>query len=374
MTEKKNDTPSAICTHCGGIIELDEGKEYVSCPYCGTNFAVADLLEESDAVRIARIKSEAEKEIAETQEKIESEKIKYENERSIRKSAVDFKKSAFSKILIVLIVFSFILSTVLSTGYVRSGIIALVMAGMFIIRYLMGVQVIKVKNQNLRTIPAIIGFVLLVPYFAMFGVDSEPQPIAKSDDIAWSDIVMGDQLPEPEVKAGYIYTNDSTGLWLKMTDVSSSQYNSYIKSCRSDGYTIDSTTTSYSFNAYNKDGYKLELGYDNVENEMRISLEPPMEFTEVKWPTSGIGAEVPEPESTKRHLASEHNTYFNIYIGDTTKAQYSAYVDECYNNGFSVEYSKGDDYFYAQNADGYRLSLRYEGFNTMSINLYKSDN
>ena len=41
------------CNECGGTLELNEDRDIICCPYCGSK----ELIEESDEVKIERIKS-----------------------------------------------------------------------------------------------------------------------------------------------------------------------------------------------------------------------------------------------------------------------------------------------------------------------------
>ena len=49
-------TKKLKCEECGGIMEIDETKSIICCPYCGSK----ELIDESDAVKIAKIESDAE--------------------------------------------------------------------------------------------------------------------------------------------------------------------------------------------------------------------------------------------------------------------------------------------------------------------------
>lgn len=49
-------TKKLICESCGGTMEVDADKSIISCPYCGSK----ELIEESDEVKIAKIKADAE--------------------------------------------------------------------------------------------------------------------------------------------------------------------------------------------------------------------------------------------------------------------------------------------------------------------------
>ena len=47
---------SLRCEDCQGTMEIDEDREVLSCPYCGSK----KILPVSDAVKIEKIKSQAE--------------------------------------------------------------------------------------------------------------------------------------------------------------------------------------------------------------------------------------------------------------------------------------------------------------------------
>lgn len=94
---------------------------------------------------------------------------------------------------------------------------------------------------------------------------------------------------------------------------------------------------------------------------------PPL--AEFQWPESEIASLLPVPESNIGNIVWEASYGFVIYVGETSKEQYDAYVDKCKEKGFTVDYSAGDDFYYADNATGYHLNLKYEGNNTMWVRI-----
>lgn len=56
-------------------------------------------------------------------------------------------------------------------------------------------------------------------------------------------------------------------------------------------------------------------------------------------------------------------------VGNTSTDDYAEYVKACEEAGFTVDYSKYDESYSASNAEGYKLSLRYIGFNTMEVSI-----
>lgn len=77
---------------------------------------------------------------------------------------------------------------------------------------------------------------------------------SKSEKIKWNDMVLGSQLPEPPYNKGEIHENSSDKLWVDIENISDKQYNDYVESCKSKGFTIDAQLDSYSFDAYNAEG------------------------------------------------------------------------------------------------------------------------
>lgn len=189
------------------------------------------------------------------------------------------------------------------------------------------------------------------------------------EKIVWDDIILGDMLPEPPANKGEIHTNSADELWIDINDLSDKQLNDYIATCKEKGFTVDAESNSSSYDAYNTEGYKLSLGHYGSNADMSIKLETPMEMTTITWPTSAAGKQLPTPKSTMGKFSYEHDDNFFVYIGNTSKADYSEYVNTCSEKGFNVDYNKGDNYYYADNSEGWKVDIRYVGNNVMSIKI-----
>ena len=369
MSNEKENNSSFVCKSCGAKLNIDPSQVMAICDYCGSSMLVSELINESDDVKIQKIKSQAYKDVEMGKQQLEAERIKNEAEKEKRQadenSVEKFKKSKFSKVLIIFAVVSALFCAVaFNDGKVLAGIIGIVQTALFVVSYLMGIQVIKEKKRNLRTLVAIIAFVLLIPFLSLYSVD-----VDKAVDIEWSDIVLGDVIPQPESNRGEITFNSESELYISIHNMSQSQYNDYVSACKEKGFTIDIDESSISFSAYNQDGYKLSLTYFESDSEMSIDLDPPMEMGEIQWPNSDIAKLLPTPSSNIGNISWENSGGFVIYIGNTTKAEYNQYVNACSAKGFNVDYNKGDDYYYADNANGYHVSLRYEGNNIMCVQI-----
>lgn len=189
------------------------------------------------------------------------------------------------------------------------------------------------------------------------------------EKIVWQDIVLSDILPEPPVEKGKIHTNTAEELWVDITDVSDKQFNDYIEACKVKGFTVDAQSDSNGYEAYNAQGYKLSLSHWGSDADMRIEVTAPMEMTTIAWPTSVAGEQLPAPKSTIGKFSVEHEDSFFVYVGNTTKTEYAEYVNTCSEMGFNVDYSKGDDYYSADNAEGWHVNIQYVGNNVMSIDI-----
>lgn len=95
-TSKK--TIKLTCEDCGGEMNIEAGRNVLTCPYCGSK----KLIAESDEVTIARINKEADAE----RMRFEKEKREYEEELRAKKNIEDTKSTVtlFSVFVIITIV------------------------------------------------------------------------------------------------------------------------------------------------------------------------------------------------------------------------------------------------------------------------------
>lgn len=210
----------------------------------------------------------------------------------------------------------------------------------------------------------ILSFVLVVPYFSLFKVN-----MAEYEKYAWSEVVLADMLPKPESPYGEIVSNSETYMSLDVSKSTQKQYSEYIEACKEKGFTIDAETTGNFFNAYNDKGYKLSLSYYDYNDEINISLSAGKEFGTLVWSNSKFAQMLPIPESTVGEIQQDDEKRFTAYIGDTSIEDFNAYVTACESKGFSVDADKSDKRFTAKNADGYKLTVEYQGNNIIYISL-----
>lgn len=194
----------------------------------------------------------------------------------------------------------------------------------------------------------------------------------KGEKIEWSKIELRDQLPEPPSNRGTLFENSDEEFWVSLDGVSDDQYNDYLDACVDKGFTVDADKSSYSYKAYNADGYSLDMSH--IGDGLSITLKAPMKFGSITWPSSTVGNMLPAPKSTTGKFSYEHDDSFFVYVSETSKADYDQYVADCSANGFNIDYDKDDTYYRADNADGYHISLKYEGNNIMAVEIKVSKN
>lgn len=81
---------------------------------------------------------------------------------------------------------------------------------------------------------------------------------------------------------------------------------------------------------------------------------------EYRWPDSQLADMVPKPDSKYGRIVSESESSFYIKIYETSKNQFEDYVEECKDAGFTVDYSRQDSYYLADDGEGYSLSLMFD--------------
>ena len=193
-----------------------------------------------------------------------------------------------------------------------------------------------------------------------------------SDSGEWEKIELHDIIPDPKFKVDTVMTNTDEELWISYKNVSDDDYREYVDKCIEAGFTIDADKSDSSYTAYNSDGYLLDLLHID---SLTVSLKAPMNLQTISWPAGETGKQLPAPKSLKGKFSYENEKGFYVYIGETSKADYDKYVEDCYSAGFTVDYDKGESYFQAYNENGYHVYIRYEGNNIMTIDIsYAKEN
>lgn len=210
-------------------------------------------------------------------------------------------------------------------------------------------------------------FILLIVIAAIAAILSVKG--SQKEKFDWDEVELCERLPKPKSNVGRIFRNKTDSLSMSVEKTSKSEYKAYIEKCEAKGYTIESEKDEDHYGAFDAEGYALSLDYFN--ETMDIKLDAPPEMGTLNWPKSEIAGLLPMPESTVGKVSVDTTEESFIYIGETSIEEFDHYADECSASGFSVDYERGDTFYKAEDANGNRLSLTYEGNNVMTIQIKK---
>lgn len=252
------------------------------------------------------------------------------------------------------------------------------------------VRMFKNKNKSetpktaLNGISFVIALICVVIMLAVYGVESITTAITAAKDIAaneqekqqaqsvtyeWPSVGLNQYLPIPPTEYGNIKTDDETRFNIEIYQVSSEDFEGYVKNCKEKGFTISTTKTDSVFYAYHAEQYELDIFYWEDKETMDIFLDAPLKMSEIKWPDSKLVKQIPQPESLTGNIRWENSEYFGVYIANTTPEQYNEYVDRCIEAGFTIDYSRGDKTFHAYNKAGYYLVVEQHLFDKIYISI-----
>ncbi len=187
----------------------------------------------------------------------------------------------------------------------------------------------------------------------------------------WDELILSHVLPEPNSTYGNIKLNSDRYLSIDVFKISKEEYKEYVDRCQAMGFGIEEKRDEYNYRAYNNEGYIISLWYNRSDKELSIHLAAPMEMETIVWPNSEIVSFIPVPKSNIGKIINEDSESFSIFVGDMSKEDYNAYVNECYEKGFSLDYYRSDKYYGGKNKEGYEIFVSYEGNNVIQIRIKK---
>lgn len=188
----------------------------------------------------------------------------------------------------------------------------------------------------------------------------------------WPTSGLAEEIPAPPEGTLEQVDYDDERLSASVEEVSADAFNAYVDSCENAGFTEEANQNSSRYEAYSEDGYKLSVMYWDSNETMDITLEAPIAMEEIAWPTAGAGSLVPAPDSTMGLIDSDSSTFFYAYV-EMDEEAFGSYIDACAEAGFTVDYDRGDTWYYADDAAGNDLSLNYQGFNVATVRVQAAD-
>lgn len=346
------------CSKCGA--ELSDDTRF--CSYCGNKIEATTpppIVEDdenpdaaqSEPANASTPKSDAPKSLA--------DKIKDKASDKWR------KLNTYSKVTTVAIaVFVLLCLVAFLFGKTAAGIIAVLQIVLTVAALLMKKQIIKVPKSWIHFVALALAVVLLVPYVSLFKLD-----YGDAEKFAWSDILLADVVPEPETRFGEIIGNSSEYLSLYVYRTSAADYGEYVDACKEKGFTVEADQSEQSYYAYNADGYKLSLYYDESNRKMHIGVDAAEQYGTLVWPNSIIASMLPVPASTTGEITQDDEKGFQAYVSNTPIDEFKNYVAACADRGFNIDAYESDESYSAENSEGYKLSVSYQGNSVISISV-----
>lgn len=366
MSENHEKRNKIKCPSCNAAISVDETDELIKCPYCDSVFSLSGMLGDSDLVKTTRIKAKTYKDVELAKIEANKEYNKKQMENAAKEEAAKYRKSKFGKITISCGVFFLLVFLAFVKSNFWCSLIALVQGGLMVTSWLMGSHIIAEKKPHLHTLLAVIGLLLMILFISSYSASEDPK---NKHAAKWNDTFLNEVVPKPKTNSFYNYEYyDYSNLYsIRAYKLSLSDFNKYVDAIIEDGFEIESEKTDSRYSAYNPDGALIELSYYPNDKELLIEYNAPKNYGDIIWPSSEMMSYIPKPESNTGKVHNDNATFFSADVSNVSYDQYTAYVTKCIDSGFDVDYYRSDEYFRAENEDGIKLIVSYEGFNTINI-------
>ena len=138
------------------------------------------------------------------------------------------------------------------------------------------------------------------------GTSSTAEPVQQEEMQSewWPEDSLAAKVPTPRSSGGEIKNNNEMILQAWVFDSDEAAFNEYVKRCEAAGFTVDEEKIGVNFEAFNEEGYKVSVYFWKNDQKFALNLEPPIQLSEIVWPTTGPAAGVPAPSSTMGKLTS----------------------------------------------------------------------
>jgi len=346
------------CDNCGGELEVNTEQDKIFCQYCGAKVLIDDDASELRRVEDAKLQA---------RKKNHEQTIKEKKELDELKALDNFKNGKLSKLLLIFAALCGIIA--FARGLSLAGVIAFIQAVLFISSWLLGMEIIKNSNKKLYIILALIGFALIIPFFTLSKENNTYRTLTECKKINFNDIYLKDEIPNINKQNGEIHNDSKDGLRITLCGIDKRLYKKYYDETIKKGYTIDSEDDTTTYQAYNEEGYKISLYWDEEDKELTVDLSAPIKMKNIIWPTTGLATKIPKPNSTLGKISLDDSDTFSVYIGNTSEEDFENYIKVCQEIGYVNNHSKSDKTYSAENNENYELVIEFTGNKTMYISV-----
>ena len=141
-----------------------------------------------------------------------------------------------------------------------------------------------------------------------------------------------------------------------MYRTSAADYGEYVDACKEKGFTVEADQSEQSYYAYNADGYKLSLYYDESNSKMHIGVDTAEQYGTLVWPDSIIASMLPVPASTTGEITQDDDKGFQAYVSNTPIDEFKNYVAAVLI-GVSISMPMSQMNPIRRNSEGYKCLL-----------------
>ena len=96
------------------------------------------------------------------------------------------------------------------------------------------------------------------------------------ESFEWPTTGIAMLLPHPESNRGVINSNTDGYFQAELRKASAADYSDYVAACKDKGFSLDGSSGSYGYTAYNSDGYKLSVTFASSNSKLSIYLNAPI--------------------------------------------------------------------------------------------------
>ncbi len=195
---------------------------------------------------------------------------------------------------------------------------------------------------------------------------SEPEP-----DFEWSNIVLGDALPEPPTNQGEIHSNSDDYLSFELHEMSESDYTRYKNACIEFGYNLRSSISSGLYEASNSDRYRVSISYYEWDEKINVILDVPLPVELLNFANLKLFSLLPDLEAKYGRITENSEKKMDFCVVDIEKDGFKQYIEACKEMGYEVAVDESTYQYCARNNDNYKLQLNYyEPDAELTIKLY----
>lgn len=347
------------CKSCGAQLKISENQELLYCEFCGSKILIDD--EATEESRLHRVKLKSKKELDEHNLEYRKKVDLYNEDKKYNNTKTNGAIKIFS-IVFAVIAFVFMLVSIDAHAWI-SAVIAFLQIVAFGYAFLLCLNVLKEMKRNTYVVAFIIGCFLIFPFLMFEDVTYEFH-----GQIEWPSSGITNAIPKygDNIK-GEISLNYDDSFSIYIDDVSRNDYLDYLQRCKDAGYTIDAKE-SFGYEAYNEDGYKLELYYYDSSKRLSIDVEEPMKFEKIPWPINELSQDLPNIPSDMGNIDLNYEKHIIVYLDNITEDKFNDYIEKCQSMGYKEKFEKKKNYFNAYKGNK-RLTLTFIRGRVMSISL-----